>query len=611
MSFEVTDRDGLARTGVWSLSKSVKTPNILFINTERVKAFSDAEILLVDKAIDDDRPKILNSGSPFLKREILGEFDVFFPPFLLYPHSCKELHKFAQNYNREITKNVVLVQGDYKGFGSIVKDSELYILGNAYSLFLNPREFVNTVIALRKNVGQGLIYAPALGMPNNIAILVYLGIDLFDSLPLIINARLGNFLSIDGKWSVKEMSEIPCSCSVCSELDSASEFNFENLLMHNYIVTFNELRNIRNAIKDERLREIVESRIRSEPLLVSMLRILDFEHYKFQEMFAPIVKRRLKVVSKESLYRVDIIRFQRRLKERYKKPASVRLLLLLPCSAKKPYSFSRSHALFRRALMDCENHGVVHEVIVTSPLGIVPRELELFYPAQQYDIAVTGVWDSEEIKMIQDLLSWLLKHSRYEFVISHLSAENDFLSELIAGCVGEEHFYVTCTDRPTSGTSLKQLAERLSEITQCYDKVSGSERLREDMESLALFQFGNPGKRLIEGSEIKGRYPNLRIFRDERQLGMLTKERGMLSLTLEGGKVIGKDCYWVEIDDFKLRGSVFAVGVKDAYSEIRAGDEVIIWQGNEVRGVGVAMMSAKEMVECRRGEAVKVRHRSE
>ena len=68
--------------------------------------------------------------------------------------------------------------------------------------------------------------------------------------------------------------------------------------------------------------------------------------------------------------------------------------MLLP---RKPYSSSRSHKAFRRAI----NHSSAHEVIVTSPLGLVPRDLEEVWPAGHYDIPVTGDWTLDEMKESQ------------------------------------------------------------------------------------------------------------------------------------------------------------------------------------------------------------------
>jgi archaeosine synthase len=84
----------------------------------------------------------------------------------------------------------------------------------------------------------------------------------------------------------------------------------------------------------------------------------------------------------------------------------------------------------------------------------------------------------------------------------------------------------------------------------------------------------------------------------------------MLSLTMDGAKrLLGHGLGWVEMGDFDLTGSLFAVGVKDADVALRPGDEAVILRNGEVEGVGVAVMSGTEMADGRRGEAVKVRHK--
>ncbi|GAH17073.1 unnamed protein product [marine sediment metagenome] len=83
---------------------------------------------------------------------------------------------------------------------------------------------------------------------------------------------------------------------------------------------------------------------------------------------------------------------------------------------------------------------------------------------------------------------------------------------------------------------------------------------------------------LLKDCVIKGKYPYQKIMHDNTQLGMITKERGLVSLTIDGAKRVAKSkIYSVKIyDDFTLIGSVFAPGVKDADEEIRIGDEVIV-----------------------------------
>ena len=97
---------------------------------------------------------------------------------------------------------------------------------------------------------------------------------------------------------------------------------------------------------------------------------------------------------------------------------------------------------------------------------------------------------------------------------------------------------------------------------------------------------------------------------ENRQIGMITQERGLISLTLKGAERLKESGqYWVDIyDDFTLKGSLFAPGIKDADESIRIGEEIIVLKNRKICAVGVAQMNGKEMKESYRGEAVKIRH---
>ena len=114
---------------------------------------------------------------------------------------------------------------------------------------------------------------------------------------------------------------------------------------------------------------------------------------------------------------------------------------------------------------------------------------------------------------------------------------------------------------------------------------------------------------LMEEAVVKGRYPFLKIIGpDGKQRGMLT-DRGMISLTMEGAKsLLLTGAYTVEIQNFTLSGSVFAVGIDSATDDIRIGDEVVVAHKGEIRGVGAALMNNRDMEEGKRGVAVRVRH---
>jgi archaeosine synthase alpha-subunit len=115
-----------------------------------------------------------------------------------------------------------------------------------------------------------------------------------------------------------------------------------------------------------------------------------------------------------------------------------------------------------------------------------------------------------------------------------------------------------------------------------------------------------------------GKFPYWKIIREDpdnrknkTQLGMLTPERGMVSLTMEGAELLAEEgLFTVEMTDFEMMGNLFAVGVERADPRIRIGDEAIVTLHGKTVAVGVAMMSGREMVVLKRGIAVKVRHKA-
>ncbi len=619
--FEISQRDGLGRVTAWSLGNTtITTPNIFFITSERLKPFPEAEIYIADHSPQTTKPYILDSGSKFstlIDKGTSGNPELTIPADLGYPLSCNELYEDMEEYSEDTQVCVIHNYSDEELANKINPNAELYVLGNAIELSRSPRAFIAAIIKVKNAIGYPKpLYAPAIGAPNQFALLIYCGVDLFDTTQLILKARDGVFLSDNGSYSLDTISDVGkfCYCPACkaAEDDTITKFGFEHILHHNYYSTLSELGAIRAAIYSGALREHVEQRARSEPWLSSVLKTIDHDHYDFQELYLPLTRRsKLIAVSSDAIGRPEVKRFRVRLKARYRKPASAKVLLLLPCSARKPYSNSKSHKWFRQALLNSANPSVVHDVILTSPLGLVPRELELAYPAQQYDIPVTGVWDHIEKAMIELDLKWLIENNQYDNIVVHLNGE---LLEIVAQQFQTLNIDIikTCNgSHPTSQNALKNLTINLTEVAQEYDHVPQQERLREYMLNRLKFQFGEIGANLLENGEIiiKGKYPNLKLFRDKNQLGMLIAERGMISLTLEGAKVLAESrSFWVEIDDFQPKGSVMAVGVVEADPAIRIEDEVVIIHKNELRGVGKAAMSVPEILKSVRGVAVKVRH---
>jgi len=565
--FEIVERDGLARIGLLEIDGSeFETPAIAFLDTEKFKA----------------SPKSLRVR--VFERASKGDLKVHASLFTGEPPSRTADGQLRTGHR-----------------GSPYADDTLrsdFAFPEAPSeLMLDSNKFVDYVAAAKG--GPELlrpIYCSTMGLPHRLAFLVHCGFDVFDSIPLIMASENGSYLTTSGKLTYDKIKELPCSCPACT----SGRRGKPELLEHNHTMAQNELKLVKHAISEGKLRELVESRVRADPWLVQNLRLLDIHHYHLQEMHAPVKGAPFHAGSKESLQRPDVVRWRKRIEERYVRPRGASVLLLIPCSAKKPYSISQSHKRFRDALERSGRFDQVHEVIVTSPLGLVPRELELFYPAQDYDIPVTGHWDQDEKKMAEEMVSWLVSSQKYDLVISHLGDEREPVNSILTD------FIDTSGGNPGSRDSLRKLEETLKE--RVPEQVT-ADRDTDDMRSICMFQFGGAGEGLCDGARILGRWPNLKIVKGRTQLGMLTGDRGMISLTLEGAEVISeKNAYCVEIDDFRPKGNLFAVGIEEANPEIRIGDDVAVVCKKDVRAVGVARMCAAEMNLAERGEAVHIRH---
>ncbi|UCE90964.1 MAG: DUF5591 domain-containing protein [Methanobacteriota archaeon] len=568
MRFEIAKRDGLARVGELEIDGTThSTPAIAFVDSWKHSA-------------PDNGLKLRQAG---LAKE--GDLSVAPSAFTL----------------RADTDDAHLRAG-YRGspYAESVPNGPIASLGSISELMLDSRAFADAVDALK--AGQALLrptFCPVAGLPNRLALLAYCGMDIFDSIPLIMAAESGVYLTSTGGLHRDSIDEPPCSCPACSRGVEGKEALFE----HNASAAATELKLVRHHIAQGSLRELVEARIRSESWQVQVLRHLDLDHHRTQEMHAPVRGAPFSANSKESLHRPDVERWRSRLRDRYERPPHAKILLLIPCSAKKPYSASPSHRRFREAVRNSGARSLVHEVVVTSPLGLVPRELELFYPAKDYDIPVTGHWDRDECAMVAEMVRWLVDSQGYDAIVSHLGSERDIVNPVINGCMD------TSDGNPGSKPCLSKLEETLRELAVDADTVDGSERARQDIMSIARFQFGEGGTVGFADVEAKGRWPVVRILKDGVQLGALSYPRGMISLTIEGAEAIsGSDSYCVEIDDFAPKGNLFAVGVEDATDDVRIGDDVVVRHRKDVRAVGVARMCAAEMRIAQRGEAVHIRH---
>jgi len=570
--FEVLKRDGPARLGKLLLEDAISTPAII---SERDYSFAGT-------AYDFGSTEKVAASTPEKTNKLT-----------LLPYVSSDLHVEPPfdlaDYDVEGPKGIVL----HPFYIAKPKRADVYVIGGAGCL-RNPRDLINAVVGVRNRIpSDTALYAPAQATPGNLAFLIYLGIDLIDATRVIADAYFGRYHTRDGVIALGDFDELPCKCQHCQKLVEGKE-NAQALVGHNVQKVEEELALVRELVRNQTLREYIERQVRVTPDLTAALRLLDREH-KYIEARTPQHRRSILYANTaESLHRVEVTRFAHRVLSRYAAPKSD-VLLLLPCSARKPYSISRSHRLF--ALSIGSHRRYLHELILTSPLALVPRELEEVYPAANYDVPVTGHWDLEERAWLCQCLDTYLKNNKYRKIISHLEGE-------LEQTVKEHGIDAVYTGGGTNDAALSRLSEAVQDA--CLGAARLGDRRAAQYKAMANYYFGSgAGDLLLAGKvKVKGRE-----IQEEngRTLAAMTPN-GSIALSLIGARRLEPlEKYIVTIGDFLPKGSLLAPGVVAADEQIRPGDEVII-RGEKAFGVGRAKMSGWEMAESTRGVAVELKH---
>jgi 7-cyano-7-deazaguanine tRNA-ribosyltransferase len=117
------------------------------------------------------------------------------------------------------------------------------------------------------------------GHPAMFALAVFLGCDTFDSAAYALMAKDDRYMTVEGTYQFDHLDDFPCTCKICvsitpRELRDLSRDDRRPLLTkHNLYVSSEEIRKIRNAIKIERLWDLVQQRAGSVPKLAKATRL--------------------------------------------------------------------------------------------------------------------------------------------------------------------------------------------------------------------------------------------------------------------------------------------------------------------------------------------------
>ena len=600
----IENRIGFSRIGRVNLSKEkklyLKTPNILIpIKNILMKQFSfiqefeNHDLFIISKEIFLQigflREKFKDTGFIFsypgtLEKfeEILeGNLEIFTKDNVLaiipfnIPTTAID-RAFAEREVKQHLSNVALILNKHPNinFGLSIRlfsypmlinlyfptikgkeNIKLLNLMDIFDNFKNIRNILNTISIIKKDFDNNLvILASGKIIPKFYPILIYLGVDLIDSSYLLYLSSKDLYDTTEYLIPIHKVKYFPCSCVACKTklknlkaIRSSSEKK-DLLCLHNLITTRNYMMKIKQYLHHEDYRAFVEKSSFDHISIISILKILDKEYFNIVKYETPILQKDklIKCLGPSSYFRPDFREFRSRLITNFEPESWTTLIILLPCSAKKPYSQSKSHKLFLEVIRKFPKFQNFQEIILTSPLGAIPRQLENVYPVNSYDVSVTGEWDEEELQITSNMLiEILLKYNKSIPVICHLEGEYVKIAENVNSKVPHNFFFSKIESKVTSKTSLASFEDLINQHLNDFVPIDNLSQVNylsktwiRKFVKILDYQFGiGTGRYVINGElkpiKIKSKsYINLIDLKSQETLGIFRFSLGQVFLKM-------------------------------------------------------------------------------
>ena len=449
-------------------------------------------------------------------------------------------------------------------------EPSIVVLVDAPQLASQQGKLVDALIAIKHRFPGSLIWAPGIGGPDNLAVLTWFGVDIFDLSRSRQCTAANILLTSAGPREVVQ--------------NSGESADLESQLVH-WKFAINE---VKAKLADGTLRSLVEQQSINSPKLVEHLRYHDKLTRKNPEVGISHVGKNtiLHCNSHASLDNPIVTKWVDYIIEEYKPPMSLdNVLMLLPCSARKPYRMSKSH----RKFLDAIGHSAFHEVMVTSPLGLVPRDLEETWPASHYDIPVSGEWSHDEINRTKIMLTSLIERNNYHTVINHSSMPFDL--------AGVNYYETRMGKSATAREALDKLREVVAEVSKEHVVKNRKHHkiLLDNFCSIARYKMENDT--WLNGVTIRGKPPFWRIECDGKQVALWSNDRRGFSLAKSSIPIIADHCSLKKIhlqSKISWKGDIFSNILADYDKGIVSGDDLLVMQDNQAVGLARATASGWE-----------------
>jgi 7-cyano-7-deazaguanine tRNA-ribosyltransferase len=445
------------------------------------------------------------------------------------------------------------------------------------------RDLVRAVLASKRGLPPGRpVHLFGAGHPMVFALAVLMGCDLFDSSSYAKYAHDGRMMYPDGTRHLEDLVESPCGCPVCRGHDGADLRALPKaerevaLASHNLWACQDELRVVREAIREGTLWDLVDRRCRSHPKLFEGYQELCMQAGQLEPYESVSKPSPLMYTDHLSMRRPIVMRYARRVFSRYRYPDK-RVMVGFE-GGSRPYGRHYADTM-ARVLEMADAH-----FNVKSVLGPVPIELDEIYPVAQ--TVESAPWDGETVRRVTQLMEHCSHNLENALAVMYDGEETIEMLRMMEGRGG------------------------------AFDIMTARARATADM------QFGRGAADvLLDGtvelvtSKRTGKLRNI-VVDGEHVLSMRAQD-GMYTLKVPGARRL--HAAWsaprlrvvVDADaaPYARDGkSVFAQFVVDADEDLRPGDEVLVVDEEDgLLAVGRAHLNRREMLSFEKGMAAKVR----
>lgn len=513
----------------------------------------------------------------------------------------------------------------------LIKENKNIKILNFTDLFDNLSNFraiLRVMDKIKHEINNNIVLmASGRLIPKYYPLLTYLGVDLIDSSYMMYLSAENFYNTTEDLLPVYRLKDLPCACVACSgKLKSLLQEKYSQekillLTLHNLISAKIYMNKIKQFLDTEDYRAFLEKSSHDDALIYSSLKTLDKEYFENIRLETPISTSNtlVRCIGPISYNRPDFREFRERVVKNFLPESWTKLILILPCSAKKPYSESKSHKQFYSVIRKFPEFPDFQEMILTSPLGAIPRQLENVYPVNFYDIPVTGDWDQEEIQITANMLTKILK--KYENsipIICHIKDDGySSIIDKVSKKLENEFYYTETDDNLTSRFSLKSLEENIRNLIKIKDETSSEKTLftnswiRKFIKT-ADYQYGIGSGMKIFKNEVKMRRDRtkkkIKIIEKESKnhIGTFDLDKGKIELTIFGAERLFPfdNDNFIVFDGEKIRGNnLFRPGVVDFSPNILPQSNIIILNKDKQKiiAVGNAIIGSNNIRNIKRG----------